>query len=401
MADLDRSQKIRVCVFTGTRADYGPMLPVIERLHSDPGIDLSIVASGGHLVPDQGLTVRSIEDDGFTVTDTIDMVLASDSPTGVAKSLGLAVIGMAESLRRIKPDILFVTGDRYEALAAAVAAVTAPITIAHFGGGQLTYGSMDERCRHALTKLSHLHFVFTPDDRSRVLRMGESPEDVQVVGAVGITRATVDRLLDRPSLESALGMHLARNLFLITYHAATVDSAQSVAVLGDLLAALDNFPDVQLVFTAPNVDHGSGAILHLIREYTEKNACRATLIPSLGQRRYLSMLTHSQVVIGNSSSGIVEAPELGTPTVNIGPRQDGRPRGPSIIDCRGGVVDITAAIARAQSMVIDRAASDEVLAAREREIDECVIRKLKTAYLRGSDAKIFYAGESQTQAVQG
>lgn len=343
----------RVCFFTGSRADYGPMRPFMTRLRDDPGIDLRVLAGGGHLVPEQGYTVDAIEADGFRVDDRIEIVLASDAPAGMSKSLGLACIGFADALRRISPELLIVPGDRYEALAAAVAALPTLIPIVHVGGGQLSHGSLDDQMRHAITKLAHLHFVVTADDRRRVVQLGEDPARVHQVGMIGLDPAVLANLLDETALQQRLGIPLRRPTFLITYHPATASTADSVHAVDELLRAVDDHPDASFVFTAPNVDGAGRAIISRIREYAVEHDDRGTFVASLGQVNYLSLLKWADAVIGNSSSGINEAPILGTPTVNIGPRQDGRGRAPSIVDCAESAAAISNAIKLALDMRCD------------------------------------------------
>ncbi len=321
------------------------MFPILTALRADPEIELVLLVSGGHLVPSQGMTVNEIERDGFAIAGRLDVVLSGDGPTALAKSLGLGIISYADELRRLAPDVLLVPGDRYEAFAAAVAALPQEIVIAHVGGGQLTYGVMDERIRHALSKIAHIHFVLTEGDRNRLLRMGENPVHVHVVPATALSPVTPDGHLDRDALESSLGIALRPPVLAITYHPVTVDDAESASGLEALLTALDHQPTATLVFTAPNVDHGGGAILQRINEYVGMNPSRAVLAPSLGREGYSSLVRCSAAVVGNSSSGLVDAPLAGVPTVNIGSRQAGRNRPSSVIDCPAETAAISAAIA--------------------------------------------------------
>lgn len=323
------------------------MLSVIRKLNDDTDIDLRLLVTGGHLVDKQGLTVRQVEEDGFTVDEKVEMVLASDTATGVAKSFGLGIIGYADALDRISPDILLVLGDRYEALAAAIAASLRLLPIAHIGGGELTTGSTDDSVRHAISKLAHLHFTSTEEFRQRVIQLGEDPTRVHNTGAPGIDTIENISLLDRSALASALDTTLLEPTIAVTYHPATADPVRSCEGAIGLLKALGHFPDATVVFTGTNVDQGGLGLSDLIREYVDKNPGRATILPSLGQATYLSLIKHSAVVVGNSSSGIAEAPALRTPTVNIGSRQDGRPRAQSVIDCGEALFEIEQAIRRA------------------------------------------------------
>lgn len=346
----------KVCLFTGSRADYSPLYPLAYRLHVDPGVDLRILASGGHLVPSQGLTVREIEADGFNVDDCVEVVLESDSANGVSKSFGLACIGYADALRKISPDIVIVPGDRYEALAVAIVASQSLIPVIHIGGGQLTYGSTDEKYRHAITKLSDIHFTITGEDRDRLVQMGEDPERVYEVGPLGVDAVDLADMVSRSEIENSIGLKLSTPTFLVTYHAVSEDPTETKRTIGALLEALDGYPNATVVFTAPNVDAGRAEIRDRMQKYAENRTSSATIVSSLGRRRYLSLMKHADLVIGNSSSGINEAPLIGTPTVNIGTRQDGRQRASSVVDCRGETGEILTAIDKA--LVMRRSSGD-------------------------------------------
>lgn len=337
----------RVCVFTGSRADYGPLLAALRALQSDEDVDLVILATGGHLVESQGHTARQIEADGFHIDERVDVVLASDSPSAVAKSFALGVAGYADALDRLDPDVLLLLGDRYEALAVAVTASLRLLPIAHVSGGELSYGSTDDASRHAITKLAHLHFTANEAFRQRVIQMGEDPARVYATGVPSLDTIRTTPTLDRVELAATLGMELRDPLVTVTYHPATADPEGSRDGLLGLLKALDCLPGASVVFTATNVDQSGAAIFAPIRQYSASHPGRALMMPSLGQTAYLSLVLHSAVVVGNSSSGLVEAPALGTPTVNIGTRQDGRPRATSVIDCGETAADIEAAIRRA------------------------------------------------------
>jgi UDP-N-acetylglucosamine 2-epimerase (non-hydrolysing)/GDP/UDP-N,N'-diacetylbacillosamine 2-epimerase (hydrolysing) len=320
---------------------------VINLLHCDPDVDFRLLVSGGHLVAGQGLTVRQIEADGFTVDEQVEMVLASDTPTGAAKSFALGMIGYAEALDRIRPDLLVVLGDRYEALAMAITAALRLVPIAHIGGGEVTMGSTDDSVRHAISKFSHLHFVATPEFRQRVIQLGESPDHVFVTGAPGLDTIREISLLEKSELATQLQAEIGCPLIAVTYHPATADPRSSTEGAAGLVTALETFPEATVVFTGTNVDHGGSAISSLIDRYVASHPQQARLLPSLGQSVYLSLVKHADLVVGNSSSAIVEAPFLHTATVNIGSRQDGRPRAESVVDCRESPVEIEQAIKRA------------------------------------------------------
>jgi UDP-hydrolysing UDP-N-acetyl-D-glucosamine 2-epimerase len=343
------SARRRICVFTGSRADYGPLSALLRRLRDEPAVDLRLLVSGAHLVPEQGMTVDHIVTDGFTVDARVDMVLAGDSPASVAKSLGTGLIGYADALDRLAPDLLVLLGDRYEALGAALAALPRLLPVAHLAGGHVTTGSTDDAVRHSMTKLSHLHFTATREFRRRIIQLGEDPARVYAVGSLGLDNILATPRLSRSEVECALGVSLTRPVFVVTYHPATADLRHSAAGLRGILDALDDFPGGTAVFTASNVDLGGREINDRITEFVELRPGHASIHAALGQQLYLSLVHHADVVLGNSSSGLIEAPALHTPTVNVGTRQRGRPTAPSVIDSGESYDEVTEAIGRALS----------------------------------------------------
>lgn len=338
-----------VCVFTGSRADYGRLLPLIKRLRDDTRFRLQLLVSGAHLADDQGLTVTEMQADGFVADEHVEMVLAGDAAISVTKSLGVGIIGYADALDRLNPDVLVVLGDRYEALGVATAAVLRLLPVAHIAGGQVTEGALDDSFRHAITKLASLHFTSTTDCGQRVRQLGEAPSRVHVVGALGLDMALNQPLIERQELYDAFGLNPNRATLLVTYHPATADPDGSDAGMRALLAALDAMDDATVVFTAANADAGGRSITSSLTAYVQDRADRMRLYTSLGQRMYLNLLRHADAVVGNSSSGIVEAPALKTPTVNIGSRQERRLRAESVIDCGENAWDIERAIRHAIS----------------------------------------------------
>lgn len=333
-------------MLTGNRAEYGLLRWTMQEIADDPTLDLQVAVTGAHLEPKFGMTVRQIEDDGFTVDARIPMHLEESSSVGVARSMAAGLAGIAETLDRLRPDVLVLLGDRFEIHAAATAAMIARVPIAHIHGGEATEGAIDEAIRHAVTKMAHLHFVAAEAYRHRVIQLGEAPERVFVVGAAGLDGIDRASLLDAKSLEAELGFSLGRFL-LVTYHPATLATGDSTRGAAALLAALDRFPDRRLLITGTNADPGGAPIRTLIAAYAEKRPGRVLLRESLGHRLYLSALRAAAAVIGNSSSGIIEAPSLGVPTVNLGDRQRGRLRAASVIDCCETEEAIAAAIGRA------------------------------------------------------
>lgn len=323
----------KICVITGTRADYGLLYWLMHEIDDDPILQLQVVATGMHLAPEYGLTVGAIEADGFSIDARVEMLVSSDTPVGMAKSTGLGVIGFADVFARLQPDIVVLIGDRFEMFAAAQAALVARLPMAHIHGGELTLGAIDDTLRHCMTKMSHFHFVSSEPYRERVIQLGERPERVFNVGAPGLDHVTRLKLLSRDELENELGWGFGQLNFIVTYHPATLEPEEPEAATISLLEALDAFPHAKLVITAPNADAGGRSIRKLLEGYAAERADRVLFETSLGQVRYLSTLKLVDAVIGNSSSGIIEAPLFRTPTVNIGNRQDGRLKAQSIIDC--------------------------------------------------------------------
>lgn len=337
----------KICVVTGTRAEYGLLYWLMKEIQADAALQLQLVVTGMHLSPEFGLTYRTIEEDGFTIDAKVEMLLSSDTPVGIAKSIGLGVIGFADVLERLQPEIMVVLGDRYEILAAAQAALVARIPVAHIHGGETTEGAIDESIRHAITKMSHLHFVAAEPYRTRVIQLGEHPDTVFNVGALGIENIKRLQLLDKPELEQSIDFELGATCFLVTYHPATLGTTTPQAAMQSLLDALDQFPDARIIFTKPNSDTDGRILGQMIDEHARRNKGRVAVFTSMGQIRYLSALQYVDAVIGNSSSGIIEAPACNIPTVNIGDRQSGRLKAESIIDCRETTESIAAAIRKA------------------------------------------------------
>ena len=327
----------RVCIVTGTRAEYGLLYWVMREVQDAPDLDLQIAVTGMHLSPEFGLTVQDVEADGFEVDERVEMLLSSDSPTGVTKSVGLGVIGFADAFNRLDPDIVVLLGDRFEILAAAQAAMIARIPIAHLHGGETTEGAIDESIRHAITKLADLHFVAAAPFRRRVIQLGEQPARVFDVGAPGLDYIRRLDLMDPDELEQSLNFELGEPTLLVTYHPATRQDLAPETAANELLAAigqfLDQHPIGRVIFTKSNADTHGRIINERLEAFVDRHPERTCLYDSLGQRRYLSALHHIDVVVGNSSSGLIEAPAIPVPTVNVGPRQKGRPRADSVLDC--------------------------------------------------------------------
>ncbi|HLN48622.1 MAG TPA: UDP-N-acetylglucosamine 2-epimerase [Steroidobacteraceae bacterium] len=322
----------KVCVVSGSRADYGCLRWVMDGIRKTPGLELQVIATGTHLSPEFGLTYREIENDGFAIDSKIEMMLSADTPSSLAKSMGLGLIGFGDALERLRPDLLFVLGDRFEIFAAAAAATVARVPIAHAHGGESTEGAFDEALRHSITKMSHLHFVAAEPYRRRVIQLGEDPARVFLVGGLGVDNVKKLKLLERDALESALGFKLGRRNLLITFHPVTLENSTSARQMQELLSALEAVRDTHLIFTLPNADTGGRALMEMIERFVAGKA-HARAFVSLGELRYLSCVRHVDGVVGNSSSGLIEVPSFGKGTVNIGDRQKGRLKAASVIDC--------------------------------------------------------------------
>jgi UDP-N-acetylglucosamine 2-epimerase (non-hydrolysing)/GDP/UDP-N,N'-diacetylbacillosamine 2-epimerase (hydrolysing) len=336
--------KRKICIVTGTRAEYGLLYRLMIGVQTDPDLELQIIATGMHLSPEFGLTYKVIEGDGFNIDVKVEMLLSSDTPAGIAKSMGLGVIGFADALERLKPDLLVLLGDRFEILAAAQSALVARIPIAHLCGGDTTEGAFDEAIRHSISKMSHLHFVTNQLSAKRLRQLGENPQHIYNVGSPGIDQIKNLQLLDRAELEKQTGYVFQKNNLLVTFHPATLDTVAPREQFQQLLLALETLgSEVGVVFTYPNADTCGRDLIEMIDDFVAGHSrCRA--FASLGQLRYLSLLAEVDVVVGNSSSGLYEAPSLKTPTVNIGDRQKGRLQAASVINCVTEATAITSAI---------------------------------------------------------
>ncbi len=322
-----------VCVVTGTRAEYGLLYWLIRGIADDPAFKLQLVATGMHLSPEFGLTVRQIEADGLPITRRVEMLLSSDTPVGITKSMGLGQIGFADVWADLQPDLIVVLGDRFEILAAVSAALVFRIPVAHLNGGETTEGAFDESVRHAITKMAHLHFTATEPYRRRVVQLGEDPRRVFNVGSMGIENINRLPLLDRAAFEESINFPLGRRNLLVTFHPVTLEANTASTQMTELLAALDELPDTHLIFTKPNADTDGRELIDMIDRFVARRPQTAVAFISLGQLRYLSALRWVDGVVGNSSSGLAEAPSFRIGTVNVGDRQKGRLQASSVIDC--------------------------------------------------------------------
>ncbi|MGF7059794.1 UDP-N-acetylglucosamine 2-epimerase [Brassicibacter mesophilus] len=322
----------KVCVITGTRAEYGLLRPLIKRINEDKELKLQLIATGMHLSPEFGLTFKEIEADEFIIDEKVEVLLSSDTPVGISKSMGLAMIGFADAFERLKPDMIVVLGDRYEIFSAVSAASVARIPIAHLHGGETTEGAFDEAFRHSITKMSYLHFTSTEAYRERVIQLGESPDRVFNVGAIGIESIKELKLLDKNELEKDINFKFGEKTALVTFHPVTFENSTSKNQFQELLNALDRFADLKIIFTKANSDTDGRIINSMIDDYVKKHETKAIAFTSMGQLRYLSAMKYVDLVMGNSSSGIIEAPSFRVPVINIGDRQKGRIQGETIIN---------------------------------------------------------------------
>ncbi len=346
----DLHPPLKIAVISGSRADYGLLQPVLRKIAASALLELELLVTGMHLATEFGETWRAIEQDGIRIARKVDMLVAGDSRTSVTKSVGLGVIGFADAFASSRPDLALVLGDRYEILAAVQACLIAGIPVGHIAGGDVTEGAFDESIRHAITKMAHLHFVTHSLAWNRVRQMGEDPANIHLVGSPGVDAAIHCELLERSSLEDALGFRfLSRNL-LITFHPATLDEGSQEHQMRELFRALDTLdPNTGLIFTLPNADPEGRRLMEMVRDFTSTRT-NARSFANLGQQRYLSLMSQADVVVGNSSSGLYEAPTFKVPTVNIGDRQKGRLRATSVIDCPPHAEAIAQAIHRAYEM---------------------------------------------------
>lgn len=338
-----------ICIVTASRAEYGLLKPLMTQIDKQDDLKLHIVVTGAHLSPEFGFTYKDIESDGFVISAKIEMLLSSDTNIGITKSIAVALMGFADYFAQHRPDIVIVLGDRYECLAVAIAAMIAKIPLAHIHGGEITRGAYDDAIRHSITKMSHLHFVSTEKYRRRVIQLGESPQYVFNVGALGVENIKYLSLWSKEKLEDNLKFKFGNKLVMVTYHPVTLDNMPSEAQFQNLLDVLDRHRDVQVIFTKANADTGGRIINTMIDRYVEENADRTFAFDSLGQIRYLSVLRFCRAVVGNSSSGVIEAPSFHIATVDIGDRQQGRVMPESVIHCGYQIDEIDNAFQKAIS----------------------------------------------------
>jgi len=347
----------KICVVTGTRAEYGLLYWLMKEIQGDEELKLQIIATGMHLSPEFGLTYKEIEKD-FQIDKKIEMLLSSDTSIGISKSMGLAQISFAEAYEELQPDIVVVLGDRYEIFSAVSAAMIARLPIAHLHGGETTEGAFDEAIRHSITKMSHLHFTATEEYKNRVIQLGEQPNRVFNVGGLGIDNIVKLPLLSKEAFEVSIDFKLNKKNILVTFHPVTLEKSTAKQQFSELLAAIDELEDTNIIFTKANSDTDGRVINSMIDEYVVKNSLKTVCFTSLGQLRYLSALQYMDMVVGNSSSGLAEAPTFKKATINIGDRQKGRTKAKSIIDCLPIKAEILNAFSTALSLSFQKTLQD-------------------------------------------
>jgi len=380
----------KIAVITGTRAEYGLLYWTMKGIQDSEFMDLQVIATGMHLSPEYGLTYKNIEEDGFIISKKIETLLSSDTEIGVAKSMALTVISMAEAFAELKPDLILILGDRFEIMATATAAMVCRIPIAHCHGGEATEGLIDEAIRHSITKMSHIHFVSTETYKIRVIQLGEQPNRVFNTGALGIENINRLTLLSKEEFENDTQFSLGDKSCLVTFHPVTLDDNAAVQQFQNVLDALEVHPNLNVIFTYPNADAEGRIIIKLINEFVTRNLQRSKAFVSLGQLRYLSAIKHVSFVLGNSSSGLIEVPSFGIPTINIGDRQRGRLLAESVISCGSDIKSISQAIHEAISPEMIEKARNTKNPYGSGNASEMIIQELQSVDLSNLLKKRFY-----------
>lgn len=384
-------ERRKICVVTGTRAEYGLLRWIMKGIQDSELLDIQVVVTGMHLSPEFGNTIQEIQQDSFYIDRKVEMLLSSDTSVGVTKSIGIGIISFAEVFEDLQPDLLLLVGDRFEIFAAATAALIARIPIAHCHGGELTEGAFDDAIRHSITKMASIHFVASKAYRDRVIQMGESPNQVYTVGPLVIDSLNELKLLNRDELEKSIEFSLRKRNLLITFHPETLDPMISIQDFKELLCALDELKQIGLIFTMPNADNSGRALGEMIRVFC-KNNDNAIMFNSLGQLRYLSCMKHCDAVVGNSSSGIIEAPYLNKISINIGKRQSGRYCPPTVINCPGRKDDILKSILFSldKSLHVEESSTKEISKLSSNSPASFIISFLEKSERFTSARKVFY-----------
>lgn len=379
----------KICLVTGTRAEYGLLSRLMRLVKEDNDLRLQVIATNMHLMPEYGETYKEIEKDGFTIDKKVYMHKPSDDAHGIILSMAEEMQGMNDALSELKPDILVLLGDRYEILVAAQVALIHRVPIAHIHGGEVTEGAFDDAIRHSVTKMSSLHFTSCEEYRHRVIQMGEQPSRVFDVGSLGVENIKAVPLMTKDELEASLDFKIDTQTILVTYHPVTLggDPAKDIR---EFLDALDQFKDLKVIFTMPNSDTGRDAIALAVENYVEKHSNSAKAYTSLGLRRYLSTLQFVKAAVGNSSSGIIEVPSFGIPTLNIGDRQKGRLASKSVVNCGTSKDEVIAGLKLCLSEEMQKAAKTYENPYAKPDTANLIYQELKNVELAGLNLKTFY-----------
>ena len=380
----------RICVFTGSRAEYGLLKPLLEEIRQEPALELKLLLAGTHLSREFGLTYRIVEEDGFTCDEKVEMILSSDTPVAVCKSMGLGMIGFSEALMRIKPDLVVILGDRFESMVAAISAYVCRIPIAHIQGGELTLGAIDDQFRHSITKMSMLHFVCAEEYRRRVIQLGEQPDRVFDFGALNVDAMKKIPVIPRAQLEKEIKFSLSPRSLLVTFHPVTLEDDTAKDQLPQLLEAISSFDNLKVIFTKTNADTEGRVINELIDEYVEANPQNTVAFTSMGQMHYINVLRYADAVAGNSSSGVIETPTFKVPTVNMGEREKGRIIADNVIDCEFDTESIRSALQTALSGQFKDSLKDMKSPYDKGETSKNIARVLKEYPLPRTTKKEFY-----------
>ena len=384
------TEKIKICFITGSRAEYGLLYWLMKEVQASLKLEMQIIATGMHLSPEFGTTYNQIEREGFTINKKVEMLLSSDSVVGITKSMGVGLIGFSDALNDLKPDLIVVLGDRFEIFVGVTAAMIAKIPVAHLHGGETSEGAFDESIRHSITKMSHLHFTATEYYRNRVLQLGEQPDRVFNVGAIGIDNIRRLKLLSKSEFEKAIEFKLAKKNILVTFHPVTLENGTSSEQFKNLLNALVKLKDTNIIFTKANADTDGRVINKMIDDFVTNHLQIAKAFDSLGQLRYLSSMQFIDGVIGNSSSGLIEAPSFKIGTINIGDRQRGRIKATNVIDCLPTEVSISSALQKLFSKEFSESVKLTNSPYGEGGVAEKITRILETTTLDRILKKSFY-----------
>ena len=381
---------MKICVTTGTRAEYGLLNPLMDKIKGDADFTLQLLVTGAHLSPEFGLTYKQIEADGYPIDAKVEMLLSSDTPEGITKSMGLGMVGYADALKQLQPDLLIILGDRYEMLAVASTALIFRIPIAHIHGGEITEGAYDDAIRHSITKMSALHFTSTEVYRKRVIQLGEQPERVFNVGAIGLDNFKSLTLLTKDQLEKELNIRFKKYNYLVGFHPETLSKQSVKEQFEELLKAIDKQNDSFFIFTKANADTDGRIVNQMMERYVQENPDRAVLFTSLGSLRYLSIMRQATAVVGNSSSGILEAPSIPTATINIGDRQKGRIQANSILNCEAKLQEIEGCIDKVKSKEFRHIVVKSINPYGNGNTSQQIMNVLKSLNLRDLSLKSFY-----------